>query len=163
METSSSKGQRDPVAGDIRNILVNLTPTRDWIKVAEFAIRHARKLGACLYFIEVIHDPFSGWNLPMPSLEMEYQAMMNEARDRLGTLIEAEKDKGVVMESLAREGEPAEKIAEVVKEKEIDLLVVPAHQETKLEAFLFEAVNRKLVLEMPCSIMFVKASAEDTE
>ena len=58
METSFSKGQRDLVVGDIKNILVNLTPTKDWGRVADFAIRHARRLGARLYFIDVIHDPF---------------------------------------------------------------------------------------------------------
>ena len=163
METMSSKEQGDLVGGDVKNILVNFTPTRDWVGVAEHAIRHARKLGARLYFIDVIHDPFgySGWNLPMPSLEKEYQAIVGEARDRLRTIVQAEKDKGVVIESIVKEGDPVAQITEVIKEKEIDLLVVPAHQEDRLESFLFGSVNQKLIREMPCSIMLLKAPPGD--
>ncbi len=163
METSFSKGQRDLLVGDIKNILVNLTPTKDWGKVADFAIRYARRLGARLYFIDVIHDPFgySGWNLPLPSLEKEYQTLVGETRDHLKAIMQAEKNKGVAMESIVREGDPAAKITEVIEEKEIDLLVVPAHPEDKLESFLFENVNRKLLRDMPCSIMLLRTTAED--
>ena len=163
METNPKMEQRHVVAGDIKNILLHLTPTRDWARVAEFAIRHARRLGARLYFIEVIHDPFGYplWNLPLPSLEKEYQALLAEVRDHLKAIMEAEKNKGVVMESIVREGDPAARITEVIEEKAIDLLVVPAHPEDKLEAFLFESVNRKLMREMPCSIMLLRAAAED--
>jgi len=163
METMSSKEQGDLVGGDVKNILVNFTPTRDWVGVAEHAIRHARKLGARLYFIDVIHDPFgySGWNLPMPSLEKEYESIVEEARDRLRALVQAEKDRGVVIESIVREGDPVAQITEVIKEKEIDLLVVPAHQEDRLESFLFGSVNQKLIREMPCSIMLLKAAPGD--
>ncbi len=165
METSLRKRERDLVVRDIKNILVNLTPMRDWAKVAEFAVRHARRLGACLYFLDVIHDPFgySGWNLPLPSLEKEYQTIVGEARDNLRAVMQAEKNKGIVMESIVREGDPAAKITEVIKEKGIDLLVVPAHPEAGLESFLFESVNRKLMRDMPCSVMLLKASPEDTE
>ncbi|HUJ70229.1 MAG TPA: universal stress protein [Syntrophorhabdales bacterium] len=163
METMSSKEQGDLVGGDVKNILVNFTPTRDWVGVAEHAIRHARRLGARLYFIEVIHDPFgySGWNLPMPSLEKEYESIVEEARDRLRAIVQAEKDKGVVIESIVREGDPVAQITEVIKEKGIDLLVVPAHQEDRIESFLFGSVNQKLIREMPCSIMLLKAAPGD--
>ena len=163
MNTKLNEGERDGVVGDIRNILVNVTPTKDWVRVAEFAIRHARKLGARVYFIDVIHDPFgySGWNLPMPSLEREYQSIVTEARDHLKEIIQAEENKGVVIEAIVREGDPVARITEVIKEDDIDLLVVPAHQENKLEAFLFESVNRKLLMDMPCSIMLWRAAPED--
>jgi nucleotide-binding universal stress UspA family protein len=165
MEATSSKGEGDLAVADIRNILVNLTPTRDWGRVAEFAVRHARRLGARLYFVDVIYDPFgySGWNLPMPSLEKEYQAIVGEARDHLRAIMQARGNDGIVMESIVREGEPAAKITEVIEEKKIDLLVVPAHPEDKLESFLFESVNRKLMRDMPCSIMMLKTLPEDLE
>jgi hypothetical protein len=39
--------------------------------------------------------------------------------------------------------------------------MVPAYPEDKLETFLFEGVNRKVVRDMPCSIIFLKATPED--
>jgi|GEM_PF-113557 len=162
MKTMSSKRQGDLLATDIRNVLVNLTPTRDWARVVEYAIRLAGKFGACLYVVDVIHDPFaySGWNLPIPSFRKEYQRLVEETRDHLKASMEREKKKGVVIESIVREGDPAGQITKVIKEKEIDLLVVPAHEEDRIEHFLFGRVNQKLARTMPCSIMLLKQPTE---
>jgi hypothetical protein len=52
--------------------------------------------------------------------------------------------------------DPTDVIVKTVKEKNIDLLVMLAHEEGHLEHFLFGRSNHELVLMMPCSILLVK-------
>jgi len=43
-----------------------------------------------------------------------------------------------------------------VEENRIDLLVMPAHEEYRLEHYLTGKVMDKLVRKMPCSILLVR-------
>ena len=53
--------------------------------------------------------------------------------------------------------EPANKeVFRVVQEKKIDLLIMRAHMEWRLEHFLFGRSNEEIIRKMPCSIMLVK-------
>ena len=53
----------------------------------------AGRFQATLYVLDVIHNPFaySGWNLPMPSLEREFQRNLGQVRDRLHVLVGEQK------------------------------------------------------------------------
>ena len=57
------------------NILVVSRSTQHCIRVLRKGISLARKYGANLHILHIIHDPFSinGWNLPIPSLDEEYK------------------------------------------------------------------------------------------
>lgn len=47
-------------------------------------------------------------------------------------------------------------IRKVVVEENIDLLLMPAHEESRLEHFLFGRINDALIRRLPCSILLVK-------
>ena len=55
----------------INNILVVSRSTQHCIKVLRTGISLARRYGANLHILHIMHDPFSlnGWNLPVPSFE----------------------------------------------------------------------------------------------
>ncbi len=57
---------------------------------------------------------------------------------------------------MIRKGEPTGVILQVVKEENTDLLVMHAHEEGRLEHFLFGRSNEEIVRRMPCSIFLVK-------
>jgi nucleotide-binding universal stress UspA family protein len=109
-----------------------------------------------------VHDPFGaeGWNLPFLSLDEEYKNVLREAKEDLAKVIRAETEKGLAMTEMIREGEPTGAIPQVIKEKRIDLLLVPAHEEGRLEHFLFGRSNEDLIRRMPCSILLVKQEPE---
>ena len=71
-------------------------------------------------------------------------------------MIEAEKTKGLDVKTLMKEGNPFDEIIKMVKEKNIDLLIMLAHEEGHLEHFLFGRDNEDLIRKMPCSIILVK-------
>lgn len=60
------------------------------------------------------------------------------------------------IKELVREGEPTEEILKTIAEEKIDLLVMLAHEEGRLEDLFFNRSNDELVRKMPCSIMLVK-------
>jgi nucleotide-binding universal stress UspA family protein len=71
-------------------------------------------------------------------------------------MIDAEKTKGLAIKALMKEGDPSDEIVKVVKEENIDLLIMLAHEEGHMEHFLFGRENEDLIRKMPCSIMLVK-------
>jgi nucleotide-binding universal stress UspA family protein len=168
-EKEEKMALRDREAGvldaGIERILVNVTPTSNWIGVVEQSVQMAKKLGARLYVIDVIHDPFGlkGWNLPNLPLHNEYRRIVQRVRDRLRILVDNEKRRGFLIESVVREGDPIEQITRVIEEFKIDLLVIPTHEEDRLEHFLSGSTTDKLVRKMPCSILLLKQSPEDEE
>jgi len=111
--------------------------------------------------MHVVHDPliFGGWNLPIPSLEEEYRTMLKEAKKELNAIIKKEKSKGLKVKELLKERKPAEVVLNAVKEENIDLIIMLAHEEGRLEHFLFGRSNKEIVRALPCSILLVKKEA----
>jgi nucleotide-binding universal stress UspA family protein len=143
---------------DLRRMLVVVTATSDCVKLVQDAFGLAERFGATVFLLDVVHDPFAytGWNLPMPSFEKEYRKLLEGVRKRLRVIVKKAKDKGLSIESLVREGHPFDEILKVVEENRIDLLVMPAHEEYRLEHYLTGKVMDKLVRKMPCSILLVR-------
>lgn len=143
---------------DVKKILVVSRDTKSCKLAVRYGISLSRKYGAELYVLHVVHDPFSleGWNLPVPSLEEEYKKLLLETREELVTTITMENEKGMKVTELLKEGDPVEEILEVVKDENIDLIIMLAHEEGRMEHFLFGRSNDEIIHKMPCSILMVK-------
>ncbi|NJD56072.1 MAG: universal stress protein [Nitrospirae bacterium] len=147
---------------DLKRILVVSRDTRYCKKAVHYGMFLARCYGAELFVIHVVHNPFSiqGWNLPIPSLAEEYQKILRETKEELTEIIRQEKEKGVHVTQLVREGEPTTEILQAVRDEHIDLLIMLAHEEGRLEHFLFGRSNDEIFRAMPCSILMVKREPE---
>ena len=127
------------------------------------SIRHgiamARKYGAELTILHIIHNPFGleGWNVPTMSLKEEYMNMIEDAKTDMDQIIKEESGTGLSIKKLIREGEPTGEILKVIKEEKIDLVIVCHSEESRFEHFLFCRSNEALIRQMPCSIMLVKS------
>lgn len=143
---------------DIKRILVVSRMSKYCQEAAHYGVSLARKYDAELFIIHVIHNPFGyeGWNLPIYSFKEEYQKIQQEAKRDLETLIAKERAAGVTVNELVVTGEPTEEILKAVKENNVDLMILLAHEEGHLEHFLFGRSNEALVRRMPCSILMVK-------
>jgi len=143
---------------DVKRILVVSRSTKNCRKAVHYGVSLARKYGAELYVVHVIHDPFSleGWNLPIPSLHEEYERLKEGAKEDMDRIIKKEKAEGLVIKESIREGKPVDEIMKVVEEENIDLLIMLAHKEGRLEHFLFGRTNEEIVRRIPCAIMLVK-------
>jgi len=143
---------------DFKRILVVSRMSRHCREAVHYGISLARRYDAELSILHVVHNPFGleGWNVPIVSLEQEYQRIFDEVKADLDRIIREEKAKGLPIRELIRKGDPTEEVMQMVKEEKIDLLIFLAHEEWRLEHFLFGRSNEELARRMPCSILFVK-------
>jgi universal stress protein A len=146
----------------VRRILVVATDIKYSQEAVHYGVSLARKYGAELIVLHVEHDPFGidGWNLPFLSVEEEYKNLLKEAKENLSKLIRTEMAKGLPVKEMILAGEPTAVILKVIREEEIDLLILLAQQEGRLEHFLFGRTNDVILRKMPCSVLLVKKTQD---
>jgi nucleotide-binding universal stress UspA family protein len=118
----------------------------------------ARKYNARLNILHIIHDPFSldGWNLPVPSFDKEYKQMVAKAKEELDRMVAAEKTEGMQIKEWIEDGEPVDAIQKVVEAENVDLILLLAHKEGRLEHFLFGKTNDAIIRKLPATLMLIK-------
>ncbi len=144
---------------DVNRILVVSRMTTYCRKAIHYGISLSKRYGASLYIIHVVHNPFGleGWNLPpLPAFVTDYSILLKKSKDDIDAAINAERAEGMGIKELIREGEPTEVILSVVKEENIDLIIMLSHEEGRMEHFLFGRSNEEIIRKMPCSIFLVK-------
>ncbi len=155
--------------GEFKRILAMCGITKCCQEIVDYSISIARSNKAELIFIHIIHNPFGleGWNIPMMSLDEDYYNLLAETREDLNRIVEHEKKNGLMVRGLIREGRPTEEILKTIKEEKVDLLIMHAHEETRmerlesrLENFLFGASKEEIIRKMPCSVLLVKRGPE---
>ena len=146
---------------NVKKILVVSRSTKHCKKAVQAGISLAWNYKAELYILHVIYDPFSveGWNLPVPNLEEEFKTMVANARKDLDRMVKAEIEKGLPVTELIKDGKPDKEIKKVVTEENIDLIIMLAHEEGRLEHFLFGRTNHEIIRDMPASILLVKSKS----
>jgi nucleotide-binding universal stress UspA family protein len=82
--------------------------------------------------------------------------LLKKSKEDFDAAINAEREKGLEITEVIRVGEPTEEILKVVKEEKIDLLIMLAHEEGRLEHFLFGRSNEEIIRKLPCSLVLVK-------
>lgn len=147
---------------EIKRILVISRMTKYCQEAVRQGVSLARKYDGELFLLHVVHNPFGieGWNLPLPSLEKDYQKLLDEAKADLDKMVAVEMAKGLKVTELVREGDPTKEVLNAVKEFNIDLMILLSHHEGRLEHFLFGRSNEDLIRRMPCSILLVKKEPE---
>jgi universal stress protein A len=146
---------------DIKRIMAVASDIKHSRDVVRYGVSLAKKYDAELVVLHVEHDPFGekGWNLPFLSVEAEYKELLEAAKKSLAKIVRAEATGGLPVKELVRQGEPTGVIRSVVEEEKIDLLLMPAHEETRLEHFLFGRINDAIIRRLPCSVLLVKQKA----
>ena len=126
-----------------------------------YGISMARQLGAKLYVLHVMDNPFKcgqGWNLSAPTLTLadEYEKMLIKTKAELDAIVNTERLGGNNIVEMIRTGDAGEVIMQIADEEDIDLIIMSAHEEGRLERILFGYSNEKIIRRMPCSILLVK-------
>ena len=142
---------------DVRKILVVNWMTQYCQRTFHYAVSLAGKYGAELSVIYVIDTLWlQGWNLPTMSQEEGREKDMKRIQAELDYLIGNEIKKGVKIKKIIKEGDPIEEILKVIGEEKIDLVILRAHEESRVEHFLVGSSNDAIIRKMPCSIFLVK-------
>jgi nucleotide-binding universal stress UspA family protein len=91
----------------------------------------------------------------------DLQWMINPREDVDRTLGDGAKgieDRGVEVETYAREGDPADAILDVAEEQGADLIVVGNKGMTGAKRFLLGSVPNKVSHHAPCSVMIIRTT-----
>lgn len=145
----------------IKRILVVSRMTQYCAGAVHYGIAMSRQLGAKLYIMQVMKNPLNsgkGWNLSAPTLTRAngYDKMLQKTMGDLETVINSERSNGNHIIKLIRTGDAGEVIMHFAYEKDIDLIIMSAHEEGRMEHFLFNYSKKKIIRRMPCSILLVK-------
>lgn len=148
---------------NIKNILVvsRMTPyCRDAVK---FGISLAKTYGAELQVLYLYSNrvvDMGAVNAPDLSIDPEpkvYRSMQEEAKEELDNVLKIElKHSGLFIKTMVREGDAVNEIKSVVQSEAIDLMLMQAYQEGKLEHMLFGHETDDIVRSLPCSIFLLK-------
>lgn len=130
-------------------------------KTLEFGIYLAREHHAKLHVLHLVSNTVDmmATNAPGPFPEEQYEqynTSLEEAKKLLNAVIEQEKQNAYPIHELVSDRDPVEEIERVVSEEKIDLLLMSAHEEGRIEHALFGGENDTIVRKMPCSILLVK-------
>jgi nucleotide-binding universal stress UspA family protein len=164
LKNKSTKTEGEEMS-DLNRILVVSLSTRHCLKAVHWGISLARNYDAKLFIIHIIHNPFGleGWNLPIPSittLEEEFTTMTQKAKEDLDQYIRAEDTTGLAIEEAIIEGDPKDEISKFIEKEKIDLLVMVAHEQDRIEHFISGREIHDLVRKIPCSLFLVRRELE---
>jgi nucleotide-binding universal stress UspA family protein len=153
--------KKEDTMEDVKRILVISRSTKDCKKAVHYGISLAKTYGAQLSILHTMHDPFflKGGSLPIPllrGLEDEYRAMVQKVKSDLVMMIKKEKAGGMAIKEIVKDAEPVHEIVKTVEAKKIDLIIMAAHDETRIEHIIYGRINHEIVRRLPCSVFLVK-------
>lgn len=146
---------------DIKRILAISRISQDCRDAVQSGITLAKKLGAELEVLHLISNPVDqeALNAPLPypdDRHKSYLSLQEETKDELDKILKRELTQGFPIKLIIKDGDPIDEVVKVVKEEKIDLLLLLAHEEGRLEHLLFGRDNVAILRRMPCSVLLVK-------
>ena len=153
---------------NIRRILVLSRLTPYCQEVIHCGVSLARTFDAELLVLHLVSNPVEMMAVNAPGLfpEEKYKNYKNshqEAKEHLDKAIKQEIRDGFPIKELISDHDPLEEIMNVVREEKIDLVVMLAHEEGRVEHALFGGENDTIIRSLPCSMLLVKKEPEPVD
>jgi nucleotide-binding universal stress UspA family protein len=132
--------------------------TRDAVR---YGVALARCFEAELSVLRLISNPVDLEAVNAPSLFIKgeeyknFRSIKEQYQDELEKDIRAEVGGTFPVSGMVTDKEPLREITTIVREGKFDLLVILAHEQTRLEHMLF-GENEALIRSLPCSILLMK-------
>jgi nucleotide-binding universal stress UspA family protein len=152
----------------IKHILVVSRMSQYCLEAVSIGISLARKYESRISVLHLVSNPVSmeALNAPLPypdGRHKSYASIQEEAKEELDRILKKEIGAGLPIKILIKEGRPIDEIMQTVKDEGVDLIVLLAHEEGRLEHLLFGRDNDAILRRMPCSILLVKKEPEPVE
>jgi nucleotide-binding universal stress UspA family protein len=149
----------------IKHILVVSRMSQYCKEAVGIGISLARKYGSRISVLHLVSNPVTmeALNAPLPfpdDKHKSYASIQEEAKEELDKILKQEVHSGLPINILIKEGRPIDEVVQTVKDEGIDLIVMLAHEEGRLEHLLFGRDNDAVIRRMPCSILLVKREPE---
>jgi nucleotide-binding universal stress UspA family protein len=122
----------------------------------------AHRLGARMLIVSA-YEPITDARLQDADAEVarDLQWMINPRKDVDATLrsaMEVAQQRGVEVQTFARQGDPADAILDVAEEQNADLIVVGNKGKTGAKRFLLGSVPNRVSHHAPCSVLIIRTT-----
>jgi nucleotide-binding universal stress UspA family protein len=122
----------------------------------------AHRLGARMLIVSA-YEPIPDARLRDTAAEVprDLQWMINPREDVDATLqsaMEVASERGVEVQTFARQGDPADAILDVAEEQDADLIVVGNKGMTGAKRFLLGSVPNRVSHHAPCSVLIIRTT-----
>ena len=148
----------------VKHILVVSRMSQYCKEAVDIGISLAKKYGSRISVLHLITNPVTmeALNAPLPYPDQQhksYSSIQEEVRAELDKILQKEINSGLQLKIIVKNGS-VDEVMQVVKGEGIDLVVMLAHEEGRLEHLLFGRDNDAILRRMPCSILLVKREPE---
>ncbi len=143
---------------EIKSILFPTDFSEGSSQAMQYAADMAKRYGAKLYLLHVIHDIFNvtGSYIPHTSMAELYKDIEEGAKkelDRVGT----EELRGLKdVERRILRGVPHEEIIKFANEKKTDIIIMGTHSRKGMDRILFGSTASQVVRYAPCAVLTVR-------
>jgi len=151
----------------IRQILVISRMNPYGLKAVQAGVSLARMFDAKLHVLHLVINPVDMTALNAPGLFPEeftnYMYNQQTAKEQLDRAIKKETSCGFPIHEMISDSDQVDEVVKVVNEEKIDLIIMFAHEEGRIEHALFGGENDAIIRTMPCSILLVKNEPEPVD
>jgi nucleotide-binding universal stress UspA family protein len=146
----------------IGSIVVGTDGSDTAVEAVRQATELARAIGARIHLV-CAYEPVPESRLRAERLEVPHDVQwLINPREDVERLLEEEADvlraAGLEVETLAREGDPADAILDVAEQRGADLIVVGNKGMTGAKRFLLGSVPNKVSHHAPCSVLIIRTT-----
>lgn len=139
---------------EIKNILFPTDFSEESSHALQYAVDMAKRYGARLYFLHVVHTIYdTSWYVPT-SIDEIYNDLEKSAQKELERYV---KDlRGLNTERKVLTGVPYEVIVKFASDNKIDLIVIGSHGRKGIDRILFGSTAAQVVRYAPCPVLTVR-------
>ena len=152
------------VRGKIDRVLVATDGSQEAMEAARYAAALLKPLRPRITLLHVMPEPA----IPPGDIEMRPRDLVEIEKTMLegaqGILDRSRRpfdEAGLPVEGLIREGDAAEQIIQVIREEEMDLVVVGSHGAGRAERTILGSTSDALVRSAPCPVLVVRRGTAD--
>lgn len=128
----------------------------------DYALDMAKKLGARLYILHVIHELIdtTGFYVPNISLDKLQNDLVKGAEEMMDKFVKKKMGDFKDYETMNIIGLPHIEVMNVAKDKGINMIVMGTHGRTGIDRVLFGSTAEKVVKKAPCPVLTVRHSGK---
>jgi nucleotide-binding universal stress UspA family protein len=135
---------------------IDLEEESSWHKVLPVAVDYCRHAGAELHVMTVVPDQLLKMTVVAQLISEDYeQRLMEDARERLANLIEANVSDGVNVRQAVRGGSVYKEIIRYVRDVGGDLIIMAAHK-PEISDYLLGPNAAQVVRHADCSVWTIR-------
>jgi nucleotide-binding universal stress UspA family protein len=142
----------------VKKILFPIDFAENYDTLLPWVSTFVEKFGAALYVVFVTQDltGYTSFYVPHGNIKSFQDEALEAAKKRMAAAVSDHFKKFSSLETRVLMGKPAEKILELVKNEQIDLIVMGAHGRKGLERVFFGSVADRVVTEAPCPVVTIR-------